>query len=315
MHVPVPSSSRLNIKQRLDALSLNAKLALGYVLGLTAGVLMTVSSMSGKGLWIALQFPVSTAAALLASWLVKPTFDGLPRKERRRITSAPLMLYLFMLVLFVVLAALTATDDRRYAAVNLFAVVVMHSFFGAEAEPTNFPFERLRRRIGRAAPVRVAVLWCGLVGLLWFLQHTYGDPKYQVALLGATITLGAAGTVASLKVLSRARKLRTRLYETSQAALRSLEDLRAAQELDRPAKQQAARRAWDSLYLVLGDRIDTGFQRLGTVVLPKKGVRDLERAVRTVVDAKDHDPALHRAAVARLRVIRMACWGRTDTLA
>ncbi|MDV5145484.1 hypothetical protein R1T08_14995 [Streptomyces sp. SBC-4] len=156
-------------------------------------------------------------------------------------------------------------------------------------------------------------MWCGIVGLLLLLYSTLSDEKVWPFLLGATLTLG--GATATHKVYSRFRKLCTSLNRNAVAVIRALDDLRAATDDERAKARSSALRAWDSLREVLHDRVDTGYHRTGTFVLPAPAIHDLDKAVRAATNASERDPGAFRTAVARMRVIQIACLRRTDTLA
>jgi hypothetical protein len=303
------------IPRRLRALSEDQQLALAALLGFVATGAMFAAVVAGSTGWVMVQIPLSITISLPTIWLLKPWYDGLPSRSQRRFSSLPLVYYIVLVALFAILAIVTAPADRASAAVMLLLVCGLQFVYGTGIEPTNFPLERLRGRLGRAAPVRVFTIWCGLLGVLWMFQHTRDHTQYQAVLLGATLTLGIAGTAASVKIFARVRRLCTALDTQVQAMIRCLEELRDESGNERKEKRQAARRAWDDLERVLSTRVDTGVRLAGAFVLPGKAIHDLQLTVISVVDALQHDEGRHRVAVDQLSMIRAACRGRIDVLA
>ncbi|MGJ5898341.1 hypothetical protein ACSCBZ_41330 [Streptomyces niveiscabiei] len=305
----------LEIPTRIRALSEDQQFAIAILLGFLAPVLMTAALITGSQFWLMAQFPLSVVLLLPTVWLLKPWYDGLPTRSQRRFTTVPLAYYVLLALVFVGLALASAPSDRGWAAALLLLVWCLHFVYGAGIEPNNFPLERLRGRLARAAPVRVFATWCGLLGVLWFLQYAQDDPKYRPFLLGATLTLGGAGVAATVKVFTRVRKLSTALRLRTQDMIRSLEELHDAPDADRQGKQQTARRTWDALEIVLLTRVDTGFRTAGSFVLPSDAIKELEQTVMLAVDARTHDETHHQLAVDALRTVRAACQGHIDAVA
>ncbi|MFC7928766.1 hypothetical protein [Streptomyces cinereoruber] len=291
------------------------RLALAGLLAVSGVAALEGAMLTGSGLWLTIQFPVTVLASCLAMWLSYTWLHGLPNRTKRRLTSIPLLLYVALITMFVVLAAVTAPSDRLAAAVTLLMVWALHNLYAPGFEPHNFALQRLRVRLLRAVVLRVATMWCGIVGLLAVLYSTLSDEKVWPFLLGATLSLAVIGATASHKVFSRFRKLCTSLNRNATAMIRALDDLRAATDEDRAKARSSALRAWDSLREVLHDRVDTGYHRTGTFVLPAPAIHDLDKTMRAAANASPQDPAAYRIAVARMRLIQIACLRRTDTLA
>ncbi|OCC08973.1 hypothetical protein [Streptomyces sp. PTY087I2] len=305
----------LEIPTRVRAVSENQQFGIATILGLLVPVLMFVGVATGSRVWLMVQLPVGVLLTLPTLWLLRPWYDNLPERSQRRFTAAPLIYYVVLVMLFAWLALITAPSDRGWAATLLLLVWGLQFVYGTGVEPNNFALERLRGRLARAAPVRVFTIWCGLIGVLWFMEHTQDDPKFRPVLLGATLTLGAAGAAATLKVFARVRKISTALHLRTQDMIRSLEELRHSSDDDRQDKQAASRRTWDALEATLLTRVDTGFHLVGSFVLPTAAIKKLERCVLLAVDAPSHDQALHQLAIDDLQVMRAACRGRIDVLA
>ncbi|MFJ2414375.1 hypothetical protein [Streptomyces brevispora] len=314
----------LNVKERLRALEIptrvrglteNQQFAIATSLGFAVPMLMFAAIATGSRVWLMVQLPVSVALALPVPWLLKPWYEGLPKESQRRFTAAPLAYYLILVTLFAWLALVSTPDDRGKAAGLLLLVWCLQFVYGTGVEPSNFAVERLRGRLGRAAPVRALALWCGLIGVLWLMQYTQDDARFRPVLLGASLTLGAAGAAVTLKVFARVRRICTALHLRTTDMVRSLEELGRATAADRQDKQAAARRAWDALEVTLLTRVDTGFHLAGSFVLPTESITELGRTLMTVIDAPRHDETKQQLAVTDLQAIRAACRGRIDVLA
>lgn len=305
----------LEIPARVRSLSEDQQFGIAATLGFLVPVLMFIGVATGSRVWLMVQLPVSVVLTLPTLWLVKPWYDNLPKRSQRRFTAAPLIYYVVLVMLFAWLALISAPSDRGWAAALLILVWCLQFVYGTGVEPSNFALERLRGRLARAAPVRVFTIWCGLIGVLWFMQYTQNDPRFRPVLLGATLTLGAAGAAATLKVFARVRRICTALHLRTQDMIRSLEELGYSSDVDRQDKQAASRRTWDALEAALLTRVDTGFHLAGSFVLPTASIKELERAVMMVIDAPSHDDAKHQLAMDDLEEMRAACRGRIDVLA
>ncbi|MEU0689300.1 hypothetical protein [Streptomyces uncialis] len=251
----------------------------------------------------------------MALWLSYTWLHELPARTRRQLTSVPMVLYSVLVAAFIALAVVTAPTDRFAASITLLMVWALHNLYAPGFEPHNFALQRLRIRLLRAVVLRVVTMWCGIFGLLGCLQYAITDEKARPFLLASALTLTLTGTAASLKVCSRFRKLCTSLNRHSMALIRALDDLRSATDDDRAKARSSAFRAWDTLSEVLHDRVDTGFHRTGTFVLPAPAIHDLDKTVRAAVSSLPQEADPYRVAVARMRTIRIACLRRTDTLA
>ncbi|MFE0881901.1 hypothetical protein [Streptomyces rochei] len=291
------------------------RLAMAGLLAVSAVAALEGAMLTGSGLWLTVQFPITVFASCLAMWLSYTWLHGLPDRTKRRLTSIPLVLYAALITMFLVLASVTAPTDPLAAALTLLMVWALHNLYAPGFEPHNFALQRLRVRLLRAVVLRIATMWCGIIGLLLLMYSALSDEKVWPFLLGSTLTLALGGATASHKVCSRFRKLCTSLNRNAMAMIRALDDLRAATDDDRAKARSSALRAWDSLREVLHDRVDTGYHRTGTFVLPAPAIHDLDKTVRAAANASPQDHAAHRTAVARMRVIQIACLRRTDTLA
>ncbi|MFH8411071.1 hypothetical protein ACH4FX_40830 [Streptomyces sp. NPDC018019] len=250
-------------------------------------------------------------ASIAASWLLRPMIEELPRKAQQRITAAPLVAYVALTAVFVLsVALLLAPSDRVMATVLLFLVWAYHSLYGSGVEPSSWAYERLPGRLRRAAPLRVAVHTCGLVGVLLLLQHVRTNSPYSTVFVGvmATVTLGVLG--ASLKVFVRVRRLCAALDQHAHKLILELEKFRAA-----PEEKQPVEEAWGNLRRTLSHKIDTGLSISGVFVLPAATITELHHLVYRALRADGADDSVHRQVIARLRMLRIACVGRTDTLA
>ncbi|MEU9123527.1 hypothetical protein AB0C96_27265 [Streptomyces sp. NPDC048506] len=303
-----------SLKKRVRGRSSHWQAAAGVLIGLPLPVLILVM--------IAIEWPlggmISTLlcgpTTVVAGWLLRPWFEELPRKKQRRIVAAPIVGYIGMVVLFAVCVMLISPQSRALAAMLLFSAWIFHSLTGTQLEPSRFPYEHLRWRLGRAAPMRVFTMWCALVGLFWLLPYARGQKEYKAALFGATITLGLAGVAASVRVLARARRLRTDLDRHAAELITALQELRELPDADRTKQQFVVQRAWKALHQTLKNRVDTGVSVSGVFVLPSATLLELERLVLAVQGSSGTDARAYRGVTARLRMICMACSGRTDTL-
>ncbi|MEU7181007.1 MULTISPECIES: hypothetical protein [Streptomyces] len=277
-------------------------------------VLQLVMILIGSSLGGVIGLGLASAACVAASWLMRPWFEALPRKNHRRITAAPLVGYLALLALFVLCTVLLAPGNRTTAAMLLFLVWTYHSLYGSGLEPASSAYERLRGRLAGAAPVRVAVHWCGIGGLLLLLACLRGRVEYQTVLTGFMFTVVLAGLGASLKVFVRVRRLRTALDQHADKLILELEKLRLLPEEKVLEQQFAAKEAWGTLRRTLDNKVDTGFSISGVFVLPRQTIRELHHEVDRLIRAAGTDHTVHRQVIARLRMLRMACVGRTDTL-
>lgn len=253
--------------------------------------------------------------ALLAGWLLFPYFQELPRKSQSRIVLAPVLGYIGLVVLFTACSLLLGAADRGQAAMLLFLVWIYHALTGTRLEPSGFPYEHLRFRLLRAAPMRVFTMWCALIGLLWLIQYARGQELYKVALFGATVTLGGTGVAATFRLLARARRLRTDLDKQSAELMTVLEELRTLPNEDKVKQKFVVQRAWKTLQQTLANRVDTGVSISGVFVLPGAALLELEKLVLELQRSQGANDQAYRAAMARLRMICRACKGRTDTLA
>ncbi|MFF9346652.1 hypothetical protein [Streptomyces sp. NPDC014734] len=259
---------------------------------------------------LSLSLAFSVVTSIAAAWLLRPMIEELPRKSQRRLTAAPLVAYISLTALFVVcVALLLAPADRAMATMLLFLVWAYHSLYGSGVEPSSWAYERLPGRLRRAAPLRVAVHVCGLVGVLLLLQHFRTNSPYNTVFVGvmATVTLGVLG--ASLKVFVRVRRLCAALDQHAHTLILELERFRAS-----PEEKHAVEEAWGALRRTLSNKIDTGLSISGVFVLPAATITELHHLVYRALRASGTDDRVHRQVVARLRMLRIACVGRTDTL-
>ncbi|MEU2514250.1 hypothetical protein [Streptomyces syringium] len=298
---------------RVERLSPRRRTAWGGALAVLCLAGLGVAATAG-GLWALLLLP-SGFFFLVACWMVAPWFHGLPDVWRRRGSGSTLVLYAMSVAGFILIVWRTAQTDAGAAAVLLAFLWPLHALYVA-FEPTDFAWDRLRARLGRAVHLRVVMLWAGLAGVVWLANWAVQDSdKYRVLVLGATLTLTLAGVAASLKVYARFRKLCTALNRQAQSLLRSLEELADAADDDRTKHRQSALRAWDTLHELVVTKADTGFSIAGVFVLPPAAVEELEQVVMTAVEADRGDEAVHRFAAQRLRAIQEACRGRIDAMA
>ncbi|MFE6711489.1 hypothetical protein [Streptomyces sp. NPDC057695] len=275
---------------------------------------LAVGMMKGSLAWIAGQLALSVVLYGAAAWLVLPWFRSLPPRWRRRITTTPLVLYGLLVASFTYVAFTAAPEDKGGAGSVLILIWLLHTFYGT-FEPTDFPLERLRRRLVRAMYGRVVALALGALGLIWFVHWQQSDPKFDTVLFGMVVTIAGTTTAAALKVHLRFRRLTTSLHRQAQSLLRALEDLgEESEEGERSKLRSAARRSWDSLHEYLSTNIDTGFKN-GTFVLPPASVREVEGLVMAAVATPDKDGTEFQEAIGALRTLQAACAGRIDPLA
>ncbi|MEV3853042.1 hypothetical protein AB0J38_01805 [Streptomyces sp. NPDC050095] len=312
-HGPKRAVGRL--KRWLRGYSADRQFFLGLAVGFPPVIVQLASSRAG--------LPFAAELALLAAsstgcgvclWLMRPWFESLSSAEQRRITALPVIGYIGLGSLFVLCTMLLAFSARWESSVLLIAVWVVHSVFGATFEPSSAAYERLRGRLGRAAPMRLAANWFGILGLLLALSYAWERPEYKGATLSVAASIVVAGAVASLRVLARVRRLRTRLDEDAADIIQKLETLRQTSGGERVA-QEAAEAAWEKLRRTLGSKIDTGITFSGVTVLPHPTLRELHHAIHRDIRTSGADRRAHRQVLARLRMLRLACAGRMDVLA
>ena len=302
-------------KHRLRAISAERQFTIGVAI---AGppILLTLVPMR-----VDLPYPVhllllglAALGCVAARPLMTPWFETLSRTEQRRITALPMTGYIGLGILFIVCTLLLATSGRGASAALLIAVWIYHSLYGAEMEPSSSAYGRLRGRLGRAAPMRLTANWAGIGGVLLALSYLWDRPEFRAAVIGATCTIVLAGLGASVRILVRVRRLRTSLHRSAEDLELKLETLHAVGP-DHDDQRQAAKAAWGELRRVLDNKIDTGVSFSGVGVLPREMVRELHHEVHRVVGAAGVEQREYRRVLARLRMMRMACIRRTDTLA
>lgn len=304
------------LKAWLRSQSADRQFFIGLAVGFPPVLLQLVSVRSGLSFVTAMALLAMSASGCAASaWLMRPWFNSLSGSEQRRITALPVVGYIALGSLFVLCTILLAFSGRWTSALLLIAVWMCHSLYGAGFEPPSAAYERLRGRLARAAPMRLAANWCGILGVLLGLSYVWEQPEYRGATLSIAASIIVAGVVASLRILARVRRLRTSLDEDAADIIRKLETLRQLPEGERDAQRDAAEAAWVKLRRTLDNRIDTGVSFSGVAVLPRPTLRELHHAVHRDIRKGGADRAAHRQLLARLRMLRMACAGRTDTLA
>ncbi|WP_447037270.1 hypothetical protein [Streptomyces sp. DSM 118878] len=305
----------LPVEQWVRGHSSTWQAAAGTLVGFPLPILVVVMVMLDRPTGGMISTLLCGPAALLAGWLLFPYFQELPRKPQSRIVLAPVLGYIGLVVLFTTCSLLLGAEDRGQAAMLLFLVWIYHALTGTRLEPSRFPYEHLRFRLLRAAPMRVFTMWCALIGLLWLIQYARGQELYKVALFGATVTLGGTGVAATHRMLARARRLRTDLDKQAAELMTVLEELRVLPDEDKTKQKFAVQRAWKTLRQTLANRVDTGVSISGVFVLPSAALVELEKLVLELQRSRGANDQAYRAAVARLRMICMACAGKTDTLA
>lgn len=268
----------------------------------------------GSSLGAFIGLGLAAAGSIGASWLMRPWFETLPRKDQRRITAVPLYGYLVLVALFVACSLVLAPGDRALASLLLFLMWMYHSLYGSGLEPESSAYERLRGRLGRAAPVRVAVHWCGITGVILLLAHLASRSEPRAVFIGAMFTVAFAGLGASLKVLIRVRRLCTALDQHAEELTLELKKLRLVAEEKRAEQRLSAEGAWGKLRRTLNNKVDTGFSLSGVFVLPRKTIQELDHQVHRALRASGADNKVHWQVMARLRVLRTACRDRADTL-
>ncbi|MCI3929208.1 hypothetical protein [Streptomyces sp. AN091965] len=303
------------LKIWLRSHSADWQFAAGAAVAFPPVILQLVMVLIGSPVGSFIGLGVLSFASTASSWLFRPWFEGLARKEQRRITAAPLAWYLALALLFTLCSVSLAPQERGVASMFLILVWISHSLCGSGFEPSSFAYERLAGRLRRAAPVRVIVIWVGIAGLYCLLQYVREKNEYRAVVFGVTVTIGLAGVAASLKVFARVRRLCTSLDRQADELILALEKLRVLPDDQRPEQQLAVEQSWRELRRVLANKVDTGFSISGVFVLPRETIRELQTQVHRAMRASGADFAAHRTVVARLRVLRMACVGRIDTLA
>nr|BFD92533.1 hypothetical protein KitaXyl93_38930 [Kitasatospora sp. Xyl93] len=205
--------------------------------------------------------------------------------------------------------------DFELAAGVLVWIWIMLSCGVSSVEPKDAPFERLPGRIMRAARVRVAANWAGVVAAgLYFYPRLLSAYPAQAVSLG--VTFAVALIVIMHKVYARVRKLCTQVHAASQTLRRDLDELAAADPAA-PATslQSAARRSWDTLSRSLHTRLDSGYPRFGVPFLREEVVTDLEARVLAAIDAMPGEPDAGKQVHEDLAAIIKACGERIDVVA
>ncbi|MEU6299004.1 hypothetical protein [Streptomyces erythrochromogenes] len=310
-----PKQAVDKLKARIRELSTDRQFALGIVVAFPPVLAHLWFLRTGPSFLTGLLLLAGSCAGCgIGSWFLGPWFESLTGKEQRRITALPMIGYVGLGSLFVLGSLTVASSGRWVSSALLITAWVAHSSYGASFEPSSAAYERLRGRLGRAAPMRLVANWTGTCGLLLALTYAWERPEYKGSSLSVAASLVIAGVVASLRVLARARRLRTRLDEEATDVIQKLQTLRHASEDDRAARD-AAEAAWEKLRRTLGSRIETGITFSGVTVLPASTRRELHHAVSRDIRTSGADQKAHRKLLARLRMIRVACAGRMDTAA
>lgn len=294
--------------------SVDWQFGLGAVLGFAPVIfqlsMITIGSILGGVIGLSL----ASAGGIAASWLMQPWVEGLPRRAHRRITAAPLVVYLAVGVVLVVTTLLLASNNRAASSGLLIVVWLYHSLYGVGFEPSSSPYERLRGRLARAVPLRVVVQWCGIAGVLLLLTYPRQYSPYQTLITGFMFTIVLAGFGASMKVFLRVRRLCTALNVQAGNLIAELERIRRNPG-ERDERRAAAEAAWRALHVTLRHKVDSPFSISGIFVLPSKTIGELYHQIHWAISAAGNDAAVHRRAVARLRMLRMAGAERTDIFA
>ncbi|NDZ77013.1 hypothetical protein G3I19_00440 [Streptomyces sp. SID10853] len=280
-----------------------------------AGTVALSSAMVHGGIWPPLALALVVAPVLWGGWLMNGWFRSLPPLWQKRGTAVPLLLYTLWVVAMSVYAVASTNTDRTSASLVLLILWGTHSVYAASFEPEEFPWERLRWRLGRAIHLRVLMLWFGIVGLTLLVRTTFDADTYRVFVNGTTFTLLVGGVAASLKTYARFRKVCTGVNRHTQGMVRSLEELREATDAEAKKLQQAARRAWDALAENLVTRVDTGFSVPGVSVLPTAAIAALEDLMERALSAGPAASDSAEAVGVRLTQLKAAVQGRIDTAA
>ncbi len=273
------------------------------------------SAMFHGGFWPPLVLALVVVPILWGGWLMNSWFRSLSPLWQKRGTTAPLFLYALWVSAMSAYALGSVQTDRASGGLVLLILWGTHSVYAASFEPEEFPWDRLRWRLGRAIHLRVLMLWFGIVGLVLLVRATFDVDAYRVFVNGTTFTLLVGGVAASLKTYARFRKVCTGVNRHAQGLVRSLEELHEATDDDVKKHQQAARRSWDALAENLVTRVDTGFSVPGVSVLPKAAVEELGESVEKALLAVPATTGPAEAVGLRLAQIKAAVRGRIDTAA
>ncbi|WP_143194901.1 hypothetical protein [Streptomyces sp. CB00316] len=192
-------------------------------------------------------------------------------------------------------------------------------------EPKDFHLQRLSSRIRRAAIFRTIANGAGIGAVAALLSLRF-LATYPAPLISITLTLMVAMAVVTHKTFARVRKLCTQIYIDVQELLRNLDDLADTQSVgrtlgrwqlkshtnnNRPEREKAVHRSWDSLQLDLRTTMDSGYRLFAMPFLPDNVITDLEKTVSAAVA----DPEAVSRAQRELRMILNACAARIDVLA
>ncbi|MYX77627.1 hypothetical protein [Streptomyces sp. SID3915] len=302
------------LRRRVRAMPVDRQFGWGAVIVFPPVIFQMAMIYTGHVAWSIVGLALSVTCAIASSWLLRPWFEGLSRKERRRITAVPLIAYIGLGALWVACTLLVAPENRAQAALLLFIVWAYHSLYGSGVEPSSSAYERLRGRLRRAAPLRVAVNWTGLVGALIVLEslrENSNSPTVFLALMG---TVALSCLTGSIRVFIRVHRLCAKLDEHAGDLMVELEKLRALPDDKRLEQRFVVEKAWNTLRRTLVNKIDTGLSVSGIFVLPGETINELHHQVFRMVRTGGEDDLARRKVMARLRMIRLSCMRRTDTL-
>ncbi|MGW3101345.1 hypothetical protein [Streptomyces sp. NPDC001100] len=289
---------------------------LGFALALPSFICFNIALAHGTNVWGWLALGVGVALATTAQKLLDPFWESRSHKAKRRrsaISGFAYPIVVFMMMVFQV--PIAAREGHGAWGLPLIAAWLLYTLFNPSHEPEEFPLELLRLRIARATALRVAFNWFGMIGLIGFLANTATEKGLDGPALSISLTLFVGVTVSSLRIYSRVRKLCTRIHADTQRLFRDLEELREASDIkEQSARRATARRTWDDLHRVLRNRVDTGFHRYGTFVLPLAALNELQEKVVSAIDATPPTEVAHKALLDDLGTIKAACEAKLDDM-
>ncbi len=160
----------------------------------------------------------------------------------------------------------------------------------------------------------MAVNWTGLLRALIVLEYLRENTDYSNVFLApmGTVTLSCLG--GSIRVFIRVHRLCATLDEHAADMIVELEKQRALPDDKWVEQRFVVEKAWNTLRRTLVNKIDTALSVSGIFVLPGATINELHHQVYRVVRTSGEDDRARREVITRLRMLRIACVSRTDTL-
>ncbi|MFJ9011841.1 hypothetical protein [Streptomyces canus] len=135
-----------------------------------------------------------------------------------------------------------------------------------------------------------------------------------------TVTLALAALVAVNKSSTRSRKLCTTITERVSSLSQHIEALGELQGIPSavdklPDKRRECHDKLDALDRALSTRLNTGYRRWGTPILPSSAVAQLQKNVSQVISHPDSNSIEWKSCMQNLHAVKVACAHQIDVVA